>query len=122
MFDHYRPTKTPFGLTTPGTKPSKDQLQPGVTAGHESVTIIDRNYQVIFYLYFARSGAMVFNGVSIKGWPDNDSVDTVLATWGIPEITKAYADKLMWLAENPGFKTPIVKKTPQKRVYASEVG
>ena len=92
-----------------------------MTADSESVTITDRNYQITFYLYFARSGGMVFNGVRIKGWPDNDNVWKVLDQWAIQKLKDAYNDKVAFLTEQPGFRTPLFQKTPQKRVYASEV-
>ena len=114
MQDRYRPN-------TPGIRPTKEQLEPGVTADSESVTITDRNYQVTFYLYFARSGGMVFNGVRIKGDVDNDNVNKVIVAWNIPRIFDEYDKKLKFLRENPGFRTPLFQKTPQKRVYASEV-
>jgi hypothetical protein len=94
-------------------------MEPEVTATNESVTITDRNYQVTFYCYFSRAGGLNFNGVRIKGKVDNDNVWKVLDAWENPTITERFNTKLWWLDANPGYKTPLVARTPQKRVYAS---
>jgi hypothetical protein len=95
-------------------------LIPGIQADAETVTITDQNYEVTFYVYFGRAGGLKFNGIMVKGWPDNDAIERVIEAWGYPRIEEEYDARMTWLRHNPGFKRPLVEKAPQKRVYASE--
>jgi hypothetical protein len=72
-------------------------------------------------VWFGKAGGLEFNGIRVKGWPDNGNVHKVLEAWNIQRLDQEYVKKINWLMENPGFKETLVKKAPQKRVYASEV-
>ena len=103
---------------SPGKLP-KGQNYPQVVATANTVEIHQKNYIVTFYLHEDMRG-LVVDGVRIFGESvDTDAIERVLAAWDIPELRHSFETKVNWLEANPGFKLRP-KKTPQKRVYASQ--
>jgi hypothetical protein len=104
---------------TLSSKLLKGQNYPQAVATANTVEIHQRNYIVTFYVQGTSAEDIWIDGVAIFGWPDNDAMERVLEEWDIPVLRSSFAAKVAWLEQNPGFKR-FPKKTPQKRVYASQ--
>lgn len=103
-----------YYLLPAGQPLKKDELRPGVQADNQSVTLAQRHYQVRFYVYRHKSGEAYVCSVNVRGWPDNGTIEEVLAAWNDERITAAYTRQIAWLAKNPEYRQPAVMKTTTK--------
>lgn len=94
----------------------KGQEHPRVEAWPGMVRIASRDYLVTFYLHVDDmfSPGYVVDGISVKGFPDNDNLERVLLRWSMLDLTRLYRGHLEFLQKHPGYQKPLRKKTVAK--------
>lgn len=104
--------KSCYEWLEPGITIRKHQLRPGVYACKVMLIVYGKEWSVSWYIHDGPEGRHL-DGVTIVGWPDEDTLSRILSLADEPGLKEGYQLQQAWLAKHPMYRSflPGVKSS-----------